>query len=154
MQALSQFLGLESLESIIDCSPLMVVPETSVSDAIALMTRQSKGILIGSCSQLVGCFTKHDIVQLIASGADLKTAKISEVIHTSAKTLKLSECAEITYAVSLLCQQQFDLLPVVDNQDRVVSITIPESICQVLAQKIKKTTDKYEQTEEKPGNFL
>jgi hypothetical protein len=45
MQALSQFFGLESLESIIDCSPFIVVPETPLSDAIALMATQSQGLI-------------------------------------------------------------------------------------------------------------
>ncbi|MBD2411589.1 hypothetical protein FACHB389_33150 [Nostoc calcicola FACHB-389] len=148
MQALSQFLGLESLESVIDCSPLMVVPETPLSDAIALMATQNKSVLVGSCSQLVGCFTKHDIVQLIASGTDLKTAKISEVMHTSVKTLKVSEFQKMSCALSLLCQQQLDLLPVVDNQNKVIGIITPESICQALAQEIEKTTDNNKQTEE------
>ncbi|MBL1198069.1 MAG: PAS domain S-box protein [Nostoc sp. GBBB01] len=148
MQALSQFIGLESLESIIDCSPLMVVPETPLSDAIALMATQSKSILVGSCSQLAGCFTKHDIVRLIASGTDLKTAKICEVMHTSVKTLKVSEFQEISCVLSLLCHQQLDILPVVDNQGHVVGIITPESICQGLAQKIEKTTGNYQSTEE------
>jgi predicted transcriptional regulator len=126
----------------------MVVPETPLSDAIALMATQSKSVLVGSCSQLVGCFTKHDIVQLIASGTDLKTAKISEVMHTSVKTLKVSEFQEMSCALSLLCQQQLDLLPVVDNQDKVIGIITPESICQALAQEIEKTTDNNKQTEE------
>ncbi|RCJ24996.1 hypothetical protein A6S26_17510 [Nostoc sp. ATCC 43529] len=148
MQALSKFLRLESLESIIDCSPLIVAPETPLSDAIALMATQSKSILVGSCSQLAGCFTKHDIVQLIASGTDLKTAKISEVMHTLVKTLKVSEFQETSCVLSLLCQQQLDIVPVVDNQGQVVGAITPESICQALAQEIDKTTDNYQQTEE------
>lgn len=148
MQALSQFLRLESLESIIDCSPLMVVPETPLLDAIALMATQSKSILVGSCSQLAGCFTKHDIVQLIASGTNLKTAKISEVMHTSVKTLKVSDFQKMSCVLSLLCQQQLDILPVVDNQGQVVGAITPESICQALAQKIDRTTDNCQQTKE------
>ncbi|MFN6472063.1 MAG: PAS domain S-box protein [Nostoc sp. SerVER01] len=149
MQALSQFLGLESLESVIDCSPLMVVPETPLSDAIALMATQSKSIMVGSCSQLAGCFTKRDLVQLIASGTDLKTAKISEVMHTSVKTLKVSEFQGMPCVLSLLCQQQLDILPVVDRQGQVVGAITHESICQALAQEIEKTTDNYKQTEER-----
>ncbi|MFN6513578.1 MAG: PAS domain S-box protein [Nostoc sp. CreGUA01] len=149
MQALSQFLGLKSLESIIDCSPLMVVPETPLSDAIALMATQSKSLLVGSCSQLAGCLTRRDIVQLIASGTDLKTAKISEVMHTSVKTLKVSEFQGMSCVLSLLCQQQLDILPVLDNQGQVSGVITPESICQALTQEIEKTTDNYKQTEEK-----
>ncbi|WP_445634838.1 hypothetical protein NSTC745_06701 [Nostoc sp. DSM 114161] len=148
MQALSQFLWLESLESIIDCSPLMVVPETPLSDAIALMATESKSILVGSCSQLAGCFTKHDIVQLIASGTDWKTAKISEVMHTSVKTLKVSDFQEISCVLSLLCQQQLDILPVVDDLGQVVGAITHESICQALAQEIDKTTFNCRQTKE------
>ncbi|MDZ8183350.1 MAG: PAS domain S-box protein [Nostoc sp. ChiSLP02] len=148
MQALSQFIELESLESIIDWSPLMVVPETSLSDTIALMAAQNKSVLVGSCSHLVGCLTKQDIVKLIASGTDLKTAKISEVMHTSVKTFKMSEFQEISCVLSLLCQQQLHLLPVVDNQGQVIGIITPESICQGLTPGIEKPTDRYQQPQE------
>ncbi|MEH1959563.1 MAG: hypothetical protein V7L05_06705 [Nostoc sp.] len=55
----------------------------------ALMTVRGKSILISSYLQVVACFTKYDMVLLVASGASLQTANISEVMHTSVMTLKV-----------------------------------------------------------------
>ncbi|WP_084227011.1 ATP-binding protein [Nostoc sp. KVJ20] len=149
MQALPQLIGLQSLESIIDCSLPIVVPETSLLDAIStrgyaypLMVARGKSVLISSSSQIVGCFTKHEMVLLVASGTSLKTANIFEVMHTSVMTLDVSEFSEIASIFSRLRQQQCDLLPVTDNQGQIFGNITPESISQGLAQKIEKTRDK------------
>ncbi len=148
MQALPQLIGLQSLESIIDCSSLMVVPETPLLDAIALMAAWGKNILVGSASQVVGYFTEQDMVQLVASGIDLKTVKISEVMHTSVVMLKMSEFQDLESALLLLHQQQLGLLPVVDDQGQIVGTITPESICQALALETQKTRGEYEETQE------
>ncbi|MEH1923388.1 hypothetical protein [Nostoc sp.] len=145
MQALPQLIGLQSLESIIDCLPLMVVPEKSLLDAMstkcyayALMLTQGKNVLFSSSLQVVKCFTKHDMVMLVASGTSLKTANIFEVIHNLVMTLNMSKFSDTASVLSLLYQQQLDLLVVVDNQGCIGYIT-PESICEALAQKTEKT---------------
>ncbi|MBD6617435.1 PAS domain S-box protein [Komarekiella sp. 'clone 1'] len=147
MQALPQLIGLQSLESIIDCSPLMVVPETPLSDAIALMAAQGKNVLVGSASQILGYFTERHLVQLLASGIDLRTAKISEVMHTSVMMLKISEFSDLTSVLLLLHQQL--ILPVVDDQGQIVGTITSESICQVLAQETQKTRGDFEESQER-----
>ncbi|WP_193197676.1 PAS domain S-box protein [Nostoc sp. MG11] len=147
MQALPQLTGLQSLESIIDYSPLMVVPETPLADAIALMAAQGKNVLVGSTSQILGCFTERHLVQLLASGTDLRTAKISEVMHTSVMMLKMSEFPDLASALLLMRQQQL-ILPVVDDQGQIFGTITPESICQVLAQETQKTKGDSEETQE------
>ncbi|MHC5739595.1 CBS domain-containing protein [Nostoc sp.] len=145
MQALPQLLGLQNLESIIDCLPPMIVLEKSLLRVIcttgyayALMLAWRKSVLASSSWQVVECFTKHDMVLLVASETSLKTANIFEVMHTSVMTLNVSDFLEIVSVFSLLCQQQLDLLAVIDNQGNVT----PESICQTLAQKTEKTRSK------------
>ncbi|MEH1901682.1 MAG: hypothetical protein V7L04_09755 [Nostoc sp.] len=69
----------------------------------------------------------------------MQTANISEVIHTSVMRLNLQIILHILSVLSLLHQQQLYLLPVIDNQYQVVGLVNPESICQALAQKTKKT---------------
>ncbi|MBN3960685.1 hypothetical protein [Nostoc sp. NMS8] len=146
MQALPQLLGLQSLESIIDCLSLMVVPEKSLLDAIStkyyayvLMLVRGESVLFSSSSQVVECFTKHDMVMLVASGTSLKTANIFEVIHNLVMTLNMSEFSETVSMLLLVYQQQLDLLAVVDNQGCIISNITPEIICEALAQKIEKT---------------
>ncbi|MEH2147807.1 MAG: hypothetical protein V7K63_06520 [Nostoc sp.] len=94
--------------------------------------------MASSSSQVVECFTKHDMVLLVASGTSLKTANIFEVMHTSVMTLNVSDFLEIVSVLSLLRQQWLDLLAVIDNQVNITS----ESICQTLAQKTEKTRSK------------
>lgn len=134
MQALPQPIELQSLESVIDFSPLTVAPETPILDAIALMAARGQSVLVGSASQVLGCFTEKNLVQLVASGVDLKTAKICEVMQTLSIALKVSEFQVLASALSLLYQHQLDLLPVVDDQGQLVGKITSQSICRAMAQ--------------------
>ncbi|WGV26050.1 PAS domain S-box protein [Halotia branconii] len=134
MQALPQLLWLRCLKSIIDFSPLTVAPETSVLNAISLMTKQSTQILVVTSSQIVGCLTQQDILHLLASGVDFKTTKVSEVMHTSVITLKLSEFKNMATALSLLNQNNLVFLPIVDSQGQLVGTITSQSICRELSQ--------------------
>ncbi|MEH2321291.1 hypothetical protein [Nostoc sp.] len=58
--------------------------------AYALMAARGKSILASCSLQVVGYFSKYDMVLLIASGSSLQTASISEVMHTSVITLNVS----------------------------------------------------------------
>ncbi len=63
---------------------------STTSYAYALMLARDNSLLFSLASQVVGYFTKHDMVLLVASGTSLKTANIFEVMHTSAMTLNVS----------------------------------------------------------------
>jgi PAS domain S-box-containing protein len=134
MQASPNYLVLQSLESIIDYSPLTVALETTVLDAIALMARHGKAVLVKSASLLVGYLTQKDIVRLIALGSDLKTAKIAEVMQTSVSEIKIQSVNALATVASLLFQSEWQLLSVVDEHDQIVGVITPESICLALAQ--------------------
>ncbi|MBD2566673.1 PAS domain S-box protein [Anabaena lutea] len=133
MQTSPHYLVLQSLESVIDMSPLTVAPETSILDAIALMAAQSKGVLVKSASQVVGWLTQQDIVKLVASGADLRTAQVGEVMQNSVIKLKMQKITTLDSVISMLCQPQLQLLPVVDENGEIVGIITPESICLALS---------------------
>ncbi|MEH2249128.1 hypothetical protein [Nostoc sp.] len=90
MQALPQFISLQNLESVIDYLLLLVVLGTPLLDAIALMVAWVKSVLVYSSLQVVGSFTKHYIVRLIAYRSSLKTANIFEVMHTLSMILSKS----------------------------------------------------------------
>jgi PAS domain S-box-containing protein len=142
MHSLKQNLWLQSLESVIDFSPLTVKPETSVLEAIALMAKRGVGVLVASVSQVVGWLTEKDVVKLIASGIDCKTTNISEVMQTSVITLKLSEFHNLTVVLSLLRQHQ--IVAVVDEDNRLIGTVTPESICQALEQSVDESLDNSE----------
>jgi PAS domain S-box-containing protein len=133
MQTSPHYLVIQSLESVIDLSPLTVAPETPILDAIALMAAQSKGVLVKSASQVVGCLTQQDIVKLVASGADLRTAQVAQVMQNSVIKLKIQTINALDSVISLLSQPQLQLLPVVDEDDEIVGTITPESICLALS---------------------
>lgn len=133
MQTSPHYLVIQSLESVIDMSPLTVAPETPILDAIALMAAQSKGVLVKSASQVVGCLTQQDIVRLVASGADLNTAQVAQVMQNSVIKLKMQKINTLDSVISMLCQPQLQLLPVVDEDGEIVGIITPESICLALS---------------------
>ncbi|MBE9005679.1 PAS domain S-box protein [Fortiea sp. LEGE XX443] len=134
-----QLLWLQSLEEVINCSPLTVQPETSVSEVISLMAKWGVDILVVSVSQVVGWLTAKDIIKLLASGIDCKTAKISEVMQTTVITLKISELHHLTTVISLLRQHQLNILPIVDEEGQLIGTVTPESICQALEPTVEDT---------------
>jgi len=147
MHTLKQILWLQSIESVIDFSPLTVQPETSVLNAIALMAKRGVSVLVESVSQVVGWLTEKDVVKLLASGIDLKTAKISDVMQTSVIALKLSEFQNLKTVLSLMCQHQLNILPVIDEEERLIGTVTPESICQALEQSVEQTKENLENAE-------
>ncbi|MBW4561780.1 MAG: PAS domain S-box protein [Mojavia pulchra JT2-VF2] len=149
MQTVPQLLWLRCLRSITDFSPLTVEPETPVLDVIAIMAQQGKSALVKSASQVMGWFTEKALVKLVASGIDLRTTKVSEVMQTSVTTLKLSESLDMLSVLSQLRQSQLGLLQLVDEQSQLVGVITPESICQVLEQQTKETRNKSEIAEER-----
>ncbi|MEA5551406.1 PAS domain S-box protein [Anabaena cylindrica UHCC 0172] len=154
MQASPHYFVLKSLESIIYCSALTVTPETYVLDAIAAMpiisadrlhqngaiapegispmVLQCQGVLIKLASEVVGCLTPQDIVQLVASGADLKNVPISEVMQTSVIKLNMQSFNTLVTVISLLSQSTLQLFAVVDEQEQLINTITPESICLAL----------------------
>ncbi|MDZ8089348.1 MAG: hypothetical protein RMY16_27920 [Nostoc sp. DedQUE12b] len=77
------------------------------------------------------------MVLFVASGTSLKTANTFEVMHTLVMTLNVSKFSEVVSVLSLLLQQQLELLLVVSKQGNIT----PESICicQAMAQKTEKS---------------
>ncbi|MBD2355776.1 PAS domain S-box protein [Tolypothrix sp. FACHB-123] len=132
MQAIPQLLWLKCLESIIDFSPLTVEPETSLFDAIALMAQQGKSTVIGSAAQIVGWLTEKEVVRLVASGIDLQSTKVDQVMHPLTIALKQSQLEDLTTVLSQLRQSALGLLVVVDEQGQLIGTISKESIYQLL----------------------
>ncbi|GAX37941.1 PAS domain S-box protein [Nodularia sp. NIES-3585] len=146
MQALPQIPWLQCFKSIIDFDPVTVDPETSVLDAVFLMANHGVSVLVVSVSQVVGWLTQKYVVQLLASGVDLKTTKISEVMQTIKVTLKFAEFQSTTNVFSLLQPHSWEILLVIDDHNQLIGIITPDSICQAIAKPEEKTQDKSSQT--------
>ncbi|QIR40680.1 PAS domain S-box protein [Tolypothrix sp. PCC 7910] len=141
MQTVPQLMWLRDLKSMLDFQPLTVGPETLVLDAIALMANQGKSLLVGSATDIIGGFSQKNVVNLVASGVDFKTTKISEVMHTPIIKLKLSEVNDLPTLLCQLRQSHLDLLPVVDDDDRLLGTITLDNICQALEQQPQPATD-------------
>ena len=85
-------------------------------------------------SQLQGIFTERDLVDLIASGKNLKGVTIAEVMRQPAATLTKGEDQDIFSALILLRQQRIHHLPILDNGGQLLGVITPESIRQAMLQ--------------------
>ena len=143
-----------TLESAIDRRTLTVPPDTSVAEAIAMMSKaqsscvlpalelsrnivlmgeaRASAILVVKGSQLVGVFSEREAIQAIASNRDLAEVKISEVMQQPAIAVTQTEHQDVFTALSLLRQHQVQHLPVVDSQGQWVGLVTPASIRNVL----------------------
>jgi len=143
-----------TLESAIDRRTLTVPPDTSVAEAIAMMSKaqsscvlpalelsrnivlmgeaRASAILVVKGSQLVGVFSEREAIQAIASNRDLAEVRISEVMQQPAIAVTQTEHQDVFTALSLLRQHQVQHLPVVDSQGQWVGLVTPASIRNVL----------------------
>ncbi|MCC3454421.1 EAL domain-containing protein [Microcoleus sp. PH2017_08_TRC_O_A] len=85
-------------------------------------------------SQLQGIFTERDLVDLIASGKNLKNVTIAEVMQQPAATLTKGEDRDIFSALILLGQQRIHHLPILDSDGQLLGVITPESIRQGMVQ--------------------
>ncbi|MBD1810802.1 EAL domain-containing protein [Microcoleus vaginatus DQ-U2] len=83
-------------------------------------------------SQLQGIFTERDLVDLIASGKNLKGITIAEVMRQPAATLTKSETQDIFSALILLGQRRTKHLPILDSEGQLLGVITPESIRQAM----------------------
>lgn len=83
-------------------------------------------------SQLQGIFTDRDLVDLIASGKNLKNVTIAEVMRQPAATLTQNEDRDIFSALILLRQQRIHHLPILDDGGQLLGVITPESIRQAM----------------------
>jgi PAS domain S-box-containing protein len=134
---------LPSLEQVIECSPLTVLPNTPLTDVIALMNPVSSNtvesasnfsscVLVVEEKKLLGIFTLRDIVRLIGAEVDLSRVLISEVMTQPVISLTLAEAQNALTALTLMRQHHIRYLPVVDEQGQLVGLITSERICQVI----------------------
>ena len=137
-----------AVESVIDCNPLIVVPATSLVDAIALMSQvrstcrlrkfsqqnatsqpeaRASCVLVIEGTQLVGLLTEQDLVKLVASGRNLKGVKVADVMKQQLITLKKSEFRDIFSIFNLFSQHRIRHLPVLTDSNQLLGIATPES---------------------------
>ncbi|HEY9623619.1 MAG TPA: histidine kinase dimerization/phosphoacceptor domain -containing protein [Crinalium sp.] len=138
----------------IDRYPLTTNLDASVADTIAMMSKaqsscilpglalslntvlisqaRASAILVLEGKQVLGVFGEREALRAIASGRDLTTMRVIEVMRHPVVALVESEASDIFGALSLLRQHQIHHLPIIDERQQLVGMITPPGIRQVL----------------------
>ncbi|WP_260446299.1 PAS domain S-box protein [Nostoc sp. UCD121] len=147
-----RLINIPSLTNVINRSPLTINIDSFVVEAIALMSQEiasnyapiglnsldlgfrtqplTSCIFVLEARRLLGIFTEKDVIRLIASGVDLSTLTMAEVMTQPVVTLRQSDSNDIFIALSLLRQHQTDYLPVLDDRGQLLGIITQTSLLQ------------------------
>lgn len=134
---------LPTLEQVIECYPLTVLPDTLLVDVIALMNPVNNStvdsasdfsscVLVVEENSLVGIFTLRDVVRLTGTGVDLSRVKISEVMTQPVISLTVAAAQNALTALAFMRQHHIRHLPVVDEQGQLLGLITQDRIRQVL----------------------
>jgi len=131
--------GTIEINSAIIRNPLVVTPETMVIDAIALMSgmtsitaeRCSSYVMVVKNNQLLGIFTKRDVVRLTVQQISLDKTTIEEVMTSPVITLNESNCTDFCLVLNLLQQHHISHLPILDDHNQLVGLVTYESMQQI-----------------------
>ncbi|MEY3868616.1 MAG: CBS domain-containing protein [Microcoleaceae cyanobacterium] len=132
--------------------PLTVTPDTSLQDAIALLskvadsctlpnlfgdsppilTHPPTSVLVVEEKEVIGIITQRDFVRFVAQGMLLESVKVASVMTQPVVTLKAEEFRNFFIALNLFRQYRIRHLPIIDDRNKLIGIVTPESIRQVI----------------------
>ena len=144
-----------NLQAAIVRNPLIVSPDATIREAIALMSQihirggspqtrdpsldelqdavRSSCVLVVENEQLLGILTERDIVRLSDRQPSLDNLIVRGEMASPVVSLRESDFTDIFSAANLL-QQQIHPVPLLDDQDRVVGLLTHESLWQLRLQ--------------------
>ena len=147
MQFDNNFFSAPDREITINRQPLIIAPETTLAEAIALMsqikgqncnliaenldesaTKSSSCALVMSQQKLQGIITERDIVKFTAKAIAFEQVTVAEVMTTEVVTLQEENFRDIFAALFLFRRYKIRHLPLIDKNNRLVGIISPESI--------------------------
>ncbi|MEM8721718.1 MAG: CBS domain-containing protein [Cyanobacteria bacterium P01_G01_bin.39] len=154
MKSNESLFALPDIESAIARSPLIIAPDTLLTDAIALMG-QTQGFSCKisddnnaefqvasnsrfSCAliiiegELQGILTERDIVKLTAAKLAFDSVLVAEVMTKPVITLAKSSLKDIFAALFLFRRYRIRHLPIVDQSNQLIGIMSPETIRQAM----------------------
>jgi CBS domain-containing protein len=125
--------ALPKLEVLIDRAPLIVTPDTSVMDAIALMSRdkQSSCVLIVKEANLIGIFTERDALLAVASQIDPSIA-IAQVMTRPSITLTIAQEVTVLTALATLQQHKIRHLPILNETGNLIGLVTQTRLLQAI----------------------
>ena len=141
------------LKSAIVRDPLIVKPNTIVTEAIAQMSglrtccetantangqleqlhleARSSCVLVVEEGRLLGILTERDVVRLSAEQRSLENLAIQEVMTCAVVTLHEANFTDLFFAINLLQQYHIRHLPILDEQDHLMGLVTHESLRQI-----------------------
>ncbi|MEG3859850.1 PAS domain-containing protein [Microcoleus sp. herbarium12] len=147
MELTNLLANLRSPARFVDRHPVTVAPSTSLSQALALMSRATNPcplpgsntrvktsincLLVVEENRLVGVLSRGDMVNLVAASR-WQEMKVADAMTRSLIVLKESEFTDIFTAFKLFCQHSIDCLPIVDEPGQLVGSVSAEMIRPVM----------------------
>jgi CBS domain-containing protein len=149
-------LGTPPLAEAIDRQPLSVLPDTHLLDVVKLMYEtvershlslgnspaqlsdslwgaRSSCVLVMQDQRLLGIFTERDLVQLTATGIDLRATKIGDVMHHPVLTMSERELHNVFAALFLFRRHRIRHLAIVDDDlQQLIGVVSLDSIRHIL----------------------
>lgn len=143
----------QQIDLAIDHNPITVAMHTSVLEAIALMSQvrgsctlansdsaldpnlleaRASCVLVVEETRLIGIFTERDVVRLTATGINLNSLQIADVMTKSPITITKSQFQDVFSILTLFRYHQVRHLPMVDEQGQVLGVVTRESVRRIL----------------------
>ena len=125
----------EPIENILYLEPVLVLPNTTVIDAINLFNEKDVGcVLVISPSEkkLIGIFTERDVIRkLVSKGHDLQKERVDKYMTKNPDVLQLSD--PISYALNRMAAGGYRHIPLVDESNKPVGCISVKDIVEHLA---------------------
>jgi CBS domain-containing protein len=121
--------------------PLTRTPETTVFEAVSVMSEKNYGsvIIVDADEKVIGVVTERDVMnKLVGKGLDAKTTKLSDIMTENPRLAR--ETDDMVDWLRIMSNERFRRLPVVDDEGRIkavftqgdfVSYTWPDLIYQM-----------------------
>jgi predicted transcriptional regulator len=112
--------------------PRVLPADASVREAAELLTHpQVKNVLVTDGERLLGCVTVESIVAAVARGAELGSAKVSDVVESEVASVPPD--MPLDEALHLMAEQGLERLPVTEN-GRLLGVLPREPVARRLAE--------------------
>ncbi len=131
------------INKFIEPHPLIVAPDTLLSETITLMSQQKQGlsscVLVLAATKVIGILTPGDVVRLVAQGVDLNTP-VASVMTQEIITLERSQFSVREEILSLMQQHSIGYLPVLGDRQELIGVITRKSLIQSL-EAVEKTSE-------------
>jgi CBS domain-containing protein len=148
-------IGTPPLAEAIDRHPLTAAPDTCLLEVVKLMHdtaehahqplgnlqpqpvdslwgARSSCVLVMQDEKLLGIFTERDLVQLTASGIDLRATKICDVMHHPVLTISEQSLHNVFAAIFLFRRHRIRHLAIADERQQLIGVVSLDSIRHIL----------------------